>query len=678
MISSIHDFARLAISRAGPLVPDKDLLRRFIDERDQIAFTELVRRHGALVFGVCRRILKDAHHAEDAFQAAFLVLSRKATSLRDPNRLASWLYGVACRIALKARRGHERRPLAFSNEIERVDTRHAPEGAGNYLPLLDEAIQALPAKYREPLVLCYFEGLTNAEAAARLGCPLGTIATRLARARDLIRLRLIRRGFVVTAALLLGFLEHASGEHSPSESLLIATIANIRGPIGASVVTLMEGALTTMKFKNAMMALGALLLAGLGGLGWWSYQAGAGEPRAPVADRPLPPPVMESAIATPNFIVEGVPPRTARLIAEAAELHRKQQALHWLGKELPTWPKPCRIRVQIEARGAGSAATTFNFIDDRVEQSMQIEAPLDRILADLLPHEVTHTVLASHFRKQIPRWADEGMAIQAESPEEQQSHERTMWEVIANGRMIKLDKLFELKEYPKDVQVFFCQSASLVRFLVQRKNPATLIAFVKDGMAGDWNRAAKTHYDFADIDALHVAWLARNLKRISVPPLMPADEPRPLAVGSAPITALAEISKDGQFIRVSQPILSTEAKTSYALREFNGAKYYEPVTSYRQTARNHIVMQRLASVKAFELDGKAIDAGALAERIKKETAVLLSYEDGKIDAFYLQLIKPGTIILAAPPLPPPPVAPASTDPLNVPPPTVPAVPASSR
>jgi RNA polymerase sigma factor (sigma-70 family) len=260
MTGSIYGFTRLALSHGGPLVPDKDLLRRFIDDRDQIAFTELVRRHGALVFGVCRRILEDTHHAEDAFQAAFLVLSRKATALRDPDRLASWLYGVAYRIALKARRSHERRPLTLINEIERADASQPLEGIGNCLPLLDEAIHALPAKYREPLVLCYFEGLTNAEAAGRLGCPLGTIATRLARARDLLRLRLTRRGFVVTTALLLGILERAAGAHSPSESLLIATIANVRGPIGAGIVTLMEGALSTMKFKSP---------ASLSPLCWW-------------------------------------------------------------------------------------------------------------------------------------------------------------------------------------------------------------------------------------------------------------------------------------------------------------------------------------------------------------------------------------------------------------------------
>jgi RNA polymerase sigma factor (sigma-70 family) len=673
MTGSIHELRRLAISRAGPLVPDKDLLRRFVDERDQIAFTELVRRHGALVFGVCRRILKDTHHAEDAFQAAFLVLSRKATSLRDPERLASWLYGVACRIALKARRGRERCPLIFTNELERADASSAVDGIGDCLSVLDEAIHALPAKYREPLVLCYFKGLSNAEAADRLRCPLGTIATRLARARDLLRLRLTRRGFAVTAALLLSVLERAAGEQSPSEALLIATIANVRGPIEAGIVTLMEGAMVTMKYKKACVVFSTLLIAGLSGLGWQSFHAGADEPRPPAANRPAPPATTayDATIATPNFVVEGVPSRTARLIAEAAENHRKQQALQWLGKELPRWSEPCRINVRIDENlKQGSGATTFQFVDSKVEQAMMLEGSLVRVLSDLLPHEVTHTVLASHFRKPIPRWADEGIASLAESPEEQQSHERKLPEIVNSGRMMKLSKLFAHKDFPSDVQVFCCQSQSIARYLLEHKNAKTLIAFVKDGMDDDWNRAVKKHYGFATVDDLEEYWLESKRKRLPVePPTYRLDEAKPLAVGHAPVTAMAQISKDGLFLRVTQPVVTTDAVTSYTLREANGAKYYEPVASYRQTSRAQVVMHRLAAVKATHLDGKPINAKDLADRLKTETAVLITCEDGKIDPFYLQLIKPGTIVVTLPPLIAPVLPPAPSEPM-LPPATV--------
>ncbi len=670
MTGSLNELRRLAVSHAGPLVPDSQLLRRFTDERDQIAFAELVRRYGSLVFGVCRRILKDTHHAEDAFQAVFLVLSRRAESLRDPERLAPWLYGVACRIALKARQTQERRPMQFAAEVECADSRS--QSAEISLPVLDEAIHALPAKYREPIVLCYFEGLTNAQAADRIGCPLGTVATRLARARDLLRTRLARRGFVVPAAMLLAMLERAGA--SPSESLLIATVANVRGPVDVGIISLMEGASFVMKIKITHVALGALLLVGLGGFGWKSFQAGAGEPRPPVTDRPIPPPTAsnDAQIVTPNFIVDGVPARTARLIAGAAEQHRKQLALAWIGRELPNWPTPCPIKVRIDQSGkASNSATVFTFNDGKVEQSMTLEGSLEHILSDSLPHEVTHTVLASHFRKPMPRWADEGIAILSESPEEQQRYERRLVEAIANAKMIKLSKLFSMNEYPKDVLVFHAQSASIVRYLVQKKDRPTVLAFIKDGIEKDWNRAVRAHYGFAGVDALEEEWLLGQLNRVPVDtPAAAQLDSKVLAQGHAPSTALAEISADGQFIRVSQPMISTEAVTSYTMRESNGAKYYEPVTTYRQTTRTHMMSQRVESVKAFELDGTPIDAKKLTERIKKETAVLLVHGDDKVDPFYLQLIKPGTIIVSMPPPPPVPV-PQPPPTIEIPKPNVP-------
>src|SRR5205823_3540528 len=153
--------------------------------RDEAAFAALVRRHGPMVLGVCRRVLRDAHDAEDAFQATFLLLARKAAALRQPDRLGPWLHGVAHRTALKAKAAGVRR-----RQRERpLDDLPAAGGGDDLLwrdlrPVLDDAIGRLPAKYRVPVVLCYLEGRTNAEAARALGCPTGTVATRLARARQ--------------------------------------------------------------------------------------------------------------------------------------------------------------------------------------------------------------------------------------------------------------------------------------------------------------------------------------------------------------------------------------------------------------------------------------------------------------------------------------------------------------
>jgi RNA polymerase sigma factor (sigma-70 family) len=173
---------------------DAQLLRRFNLLQDPGAFTALVQRHWPTVLGVCRRLLRDDHSAEDACQAAFMVLLRKARLIAQPERLASWLYGVALRVAGKARsraarrRDHERRVIvpAAADPLREVVRRdlHA---------LLTAEIHTLPEKYRGPLLLCYWEGLTNEEAARQLGCPAGSMSWRLARGRELLRRRLTRR-----------------------------------------------------------------------------------------------------------------------------------------------------------------------------------------------------------------------------------------------------------------------------------------------------------------------------------------------------------------------------------------------------------------------------------------------------------------------------------------------------
>ena len=173
---------------------DAELLERFARARDHAAFAALVRRHGPMVFGVCRRVLRDPNDAEEAFQITFLVLVRKAGGLRQPDRLANWLYGVANRVARKARvsaarRGRHEQAAAGVDEYSTSDVADA-----DFRAVLDEEMVALPDKYRAPLVLCYLEGLTNEAAAERLGWPPGSMSYRLARGRELLRQRLVRRG----------------------------------------------------------------------------------------------------------------------------------------------------------------------------------------------------------------------------------------------------------------------------------------------------------------------------------------------------------------------------------------------------------------------------------------------------------------------------------------------------
>ena len=184
---------------------DSQLLERFVLRRDEAAFAALVDRHGAMVLRVCRRVLSDEHDAQDASQAAFLILARRAHSIRRRESVASWLYGVALRVAAKARvgsarrRAHERRggAIAAAGHIVEGDTAIELDGV-RWQWLYDE-LEQLPESFRSPLVLCYLEGLTQEQAAAQLRCPIGTVQSRLARGREKLKARLARRDVDLSA-----------------------------------------------------------------------------------------------------------------------------------------------------------------------------------------------------------------------------------------------------------------------------------------------------------------------------------------------------------------------------------------------------------------------------------------------------------------------------------------------
>jgi RNA polymerase sigma factor (sigma-70 family) len=221
-----------------PPTGDTHLLERFVDHRDGEAFAALVRRHGPLVFAACRRILRDPHAAEDAFQLTFLVLARKAQSLRRPEGLGPWLYGVACRTALKARTGEARRR---ARERRAAVAPAVSDGDGpiwrDLRPVLDEAIARLPDRYRVPFVLHHLAGETVAEVARRLQCPSGTVAARLARARERLRVRLTRCGLTLSAATLAAALAGGAAPASAPLPLLAAT-SRVAGTSAASGVAI--------------------------------------------------------------------------------------------------------------------------------------------------------------------------------------------------------------------------------------------------------------------------------------------------------------------------------------------------------------------------------------------------------------------------------------------------------
>jgi RNA polymerase sigma factor (sigma-70 family) len=235
---------------------DGQLLDLFVRLRDEEAFAAVVRRHGPMVLGVCRRILRNAADADDAFQAAFLVLARKAGTIGTRGLLAQWLYGVASNTARKLRQSNARRathetPLAEASEPQ-ANTSDARE---ELLAILDEELTRLPERYRAVIVLCDLEGLTRREAAKKLACPEGTVAGRLARARDLLAARLTARGVVPAAGLLAAVLtESASLAVSPAavagvvRTVSVSGLANAaaRGLISPRVAETTEGVLKSM------------------------------------------------------------------------------------------------------------------------------------------------------------------------------------------------------------------------------------------------------------------------------------------------------------------------------------------------------------------------------------------------------------------------------------------------
>jgi RNA polymerase sigma factor (sigma-70 family) len=226
--SLAHYLRRLALARASEGATDTALLGRFLSERDEAAFAALVSRYGPLVLRVCRRVLGDAHDAEDAFQATFLVLARKAATVQPPEALAAWLHGVAQRVALKARsaRAHQRgrAPLLTLPPANAPCDPLADLSARDLLALVDEEVRRLPEVYRLPVILCCLEGRSLEEAARQLGWTPGSVKGRLERGRARLHDRLVRRGLTLSAALAAVEVSRRAASAAGLAGLLLPTV----------------------------------------------------------------------------------------------------------------------------------------------------------------------------------------------------------------------------------------------------------------------------------------------------------------------------------------------------------------------------------------------------------------------------------------------------------------------
>ncbi len=281
-------------------------------------------------------------------------------------------------------------------------------------------------------------------------------------------------------------------------------------------------------------------------------------------------PASAAGYRTANFVIEAPTEPLARKIGEAAEQYRHTLAVEWTGAPLPRWSRPCPITAQVAPNLGAGGATSFVFDKGEVfNWTMTIQGSEERILDSVLPHEITHTIFASHFRQPLPRWADEGACTTVEHPVERARQHRMLIEFLTTGRGIAFPDMFAMREYPPDVLPLYSQGYSLARYLIERGGRHKYVAFVSDGLATDnWPSALRKHYGMGDLAQLQQVWLAWVREGCPAPPasLAAASPPAatswtPTARGQSPDTRPAAWPPaDGK------PVATSAARTSVYAR----------------------------------------------------------------------------------------------------------------
>ena len=296
----IQHLRRAVLGRDGAGLSDGQLLDCYVQGGDEAAFEALVRRHGPMVLGVCRRILRDSHEVEDAFQATFLVLVRKAASVVPAERVGNFLHGVAWQTAVRARAAAAKRRRRERQVADLPEPQARPAARWDDVrPTLDQELARLPGQYRAAILLCDLEGCSHREAALHLGCPVGTLASRLSRGRRLLARRLAGRGVALSGAAVAALLSENAASACVPASLVSSTIraGSLLGVAGAAVaeatpvgvVTLTQGVLKAMSTNKVGTVVAGLLMAGVvalaGGLLTRSTAA-ADQPDVPKKEKP--------------------------------------------------------------------------------------------------------------------------------------------------------------------------------------------------------------------------------------------------------------------------------------------------------------------------------------------------------------------------------------------------------
>ena len=259
---------------------------------------------------------------------------------------------------------------------------------------------------------------------------------------------------------------------------------------------------------------------------------------------------------TENFLVSSDDPLLARQVAEAAEQYRRQLAISWLGKELPRWKDICPIQVVAGSRLGAGGQTSFTFEQDRPGRwKMFVQGSRQRILDSVLPHEITHTIFASHFGQRLPRWADEGACTTVEHISERRKQQQLLVQFLTTDRGIPFNRMYRIKEYPKDVMPLYAQGYSVARYLVTHGGRRRFVAYLETGMAGgDWDMATRRHYGLANLSELQLAWISWIQRGCPLPQEQSVAE-LPVRQASAKITAASTPAVANDWRQRNSPLM---------------------------------------------------------------------------------------------------------------------------
>lgn len=282
---------------------------------------------------------------------------------------------------------------------------------------------------------------------------------------------------------------------------------------------------------------------------------------------------------TRNFIVSASSPQLAQEIGEHAESFRRDLSLEWLGRELPPWSDPCPIHAQVSPRFGAGGETSFVFIHGRpTSWTMKIYGPHDRVLDSVLPHEITHTIFATHFGQPLPRWADEGACTTVEHISEKAKQHHLLIRYLTTGKGIPFNRMFAMMQYPPEMLPLYAQGFSLAKFLIAQGGRRKYVDYVGEGLqTGDWNAATRKHYGFQDLSDLQLTWndwVQRGSQPLAAQVAAAQSSATPASFASATMKA------KGQTLTPIQPVsqtrggdIGTVLQNAFASKSTGGSWY---------------------------------------------------------------------------------------------------------